>query len=183
MKPSRAVLLVAGLSFAAGAAQAQHKAHQHGLVKLDVAVEGAVLSVALEAPLDSLVGFERAPRTEAEKRAAADALTRLRDGAALFKPDAAAQCTLASVDVKAPVLEGSAKPGSADGKKDAKDEHADLDADYRFQCAQPQQLRALDIGLLDAFKRIQRIETQVVTAKGQSKVTLKRPARTVVLAR
>jgi hypothetical protein len=179
MTSSSLVLLLGALSAAAGPAAAQHKAHQHGLLKLDVAVEGALLSVSLEAPPDSLVGFERAPRTEAEKRAAAESLARMRDAASLFKPDAAAQCTVAGAEVRAPVLEGSAKPGAKDGKED---EHADLEAGYRFQCAQPAQLRTLDVGLLDAFKRIQRIETQVVTAKGQSKITLKRPARTVVLA-
>ncbi|KNZ34567.1 MAG: hypothetical protein AD742_00635 [Methylibium sp. NZG] len=156
-------------------AVAQGKPHQHGVVKVDVAVEGGQLTVALEAPLDSVVGFERAPRTDAERRTATEALARAREAATLFKPDAAAQCTVAGVEVQAPVLEA--------GAKDPKGGHAEMEAVYRFQCAQPQQLKNLQVGLFDAFKRIQRIEVQVAAAKGQSKTSLKRPASTVPLQR
>ena len=62
-------------------------------------------------------------------------------------------------------------------------EHADLEASYSFQCAQPAQLRTLDLGLFDAYKRIQRIHVQVAGPQGQSKVTLRRPARSVALTR
>ncbi len=151
------------------------KAHQHGVAKLDVVIEGNKLTVALESPLDSLLGFERAPRTDAERKAAADVLARLRSGGALFKADAAAQCTLSKAEVSAPVLEAAAKAPAGD--------HADLDASYEYTCAQPQQLRTLEHGLFDAFKRMQRMEVQVVGAQGQSKITLKRPARAVKLVR
>lgn len=165
--------LLALLSATAGAAQ---KAHEHGVMKLDVAVEGDRLSLSMEAPLDNFLGFERAPRTDAERKAAADVLARLRAPAGLFTADAAAQCTLATAEVQAPVLEPGAKPGKDDG-------HADLDASYEFKCAQPQQLRTLDVGLFDAWRRIQRIEVQVAGPKGQSKVTLRRPARSVPLVK
>ncbi|MFO0009078.1 MAG: DUF2796 domain-containing protein [Betaproteobacteria bacterium] len=142
-------------------------------------MEGNKLTIAMEAPLDNLLGFERAPRTDAERKAAAEVLARLRSpnqGKALFSADASAQCTLSKADVQAPVLEPGAKPAP-------KDEHADLDASYEFSCAQPAELRSLDVGLFDAYKRIQRIDVQVAGPKSQSKVTLKRPARSVKLVR
>jgi hypothetical protein len=169
--------IVAGLWLLAAQATAlahSQKAHEHGAVKLDVAVDGARLQLTMEAPLDNLLGFERAPRNDAERKAAADVLARLRAPAGLFNADAAAQCTLSSAEVKAPVLE----PGA----KDSKDGHADLDASYTFQCAQPGALRSLDIGLFDAYRRIQRIDVQLAGAKSQAKLTLRRPARTVKLA-
>jgi hypothetical protein len=167
------------LSFAAAPAWSAGKAHEHGALKLDVAIEGNKLTIAMEAPLDNLLGFERAPRTDAERKAAADVLARLRNpnqGKSLFSADAAAQCTLSKADVQAPVLEPGVNPAP-------KDEHADLDASYEFSCAQPAELRSLDVGLFDAYKRIQRIDVQVAGAKSQSKVTLKRPARSVKLVR
>ncbi|MCA3221841.1 MAG: DUF2796 domain-containing protein [Burkholderiales bacterium] len=167
------------LSFAAAPAWSAGKAHEHGALKLDVAIEGNKLTIAMEAPLDNLLGFERAPRTDAERKAAAEVLARLRSpnqGKALFSADASAQCTLSKADVQAPVLEPGAKPAP-------KDEHADLDASYEFSCAQPAELRSLDVGLFDAYKRIQRIDVQVAGPKSQSKVTLKRPARSVKLVR
>lgn len=167
------------LAAAAGSAvAAAGKPHEHGALKLDVAVDGNQVTLVMEAPLDNLLGFERAPRTDAERKAAADVLARLRspDGAKpLFGLDAAAKCTLRKADVQAPVLEPGAAP--------SKDEHADLDATYEYACAQPGELRSLDIGLFEAYARIRRIDVQVAGPKGQAKVTLQRPARKVPLAR
>ena len=116
----------------------------------------------------------------------------------IYVADAGAQCQLKQAEVSAPVLEPGGKPAakagaasvaSAAAPKPApapspKDgEHADLEARYTFQCAQPGQLRTLDFGLFDAYKRIQRIHVQVAGPKGQSKVTLRRPARSVALTR
>lgn len=162
-----------------GTACAAGKAHEHGALKLDVAIEGSKLTIEMEAPLDNLLGFERAPRTDAERKAAADVLARLRSpdkGTPMFILDAAAQCTLGKAEVQAQVLEPGAKPA-------AKDEHADLDASYEFTCAKPDALRTLELGLFDAYKRTQRIDVQVAGPKGQAKVTLKRPARKVQLVR
>jgi hypothetical protein len=172
-------LMMSCLALASAPAGSAGKAHEHGALKLDVAIEGNKLTITMEAPLDNLLGFERAPRTDAERKAAAEVLARLRSpdkGTALFVADAAAKCTLGKAEVQAPVLEPGAKPA-------AKDEHADLDASYEFSCAQPGELRSLDVGLFDAYQRIQRIDVQVAGPKGQAKVTLKRPARSVKLVR
>jgi hypothetical protein len=48
-------------------------AHVHGQGRLDIAVDEGVLTLRLEAPLDSLVGFERAPHSAKER----DAVRRL----------------------------------------------------------------------------------------------------------
>jgi Protein of unknown function (DUF2796) len=155
------------------------KAHEHGVMKLDVVLEGSTLSVNLQSPLDSFLGFERAPRTDAERKAAADLLARLRgpnQGQPLFAADAAAQCTMSKAEVRAPVLATSAVAAAQDG-------HADLDAEYTFTCARPAELKVLDLGLFEAFRRLQRIDVQVAGPQGQSRVTLKRPARSIKLAR
>jgi hypothetical protein len=168
------------------------KAHEHGVVRLDVSIEGSRVTIDMTAALDNWLGFERAPRTDAERKAAADVLARLRNpsqGAPLFAPNAQAQCQLAQAEVSAPVLEPAAKPAAAPAAPPppapAKGgaEHADLEASYRFQCTQPTQLRSLELGLFEAYKRIQRIEVQVAGPKGQAKVTLRRPARSVTLTR
>jgi hypothetical protein len=173
------IIAAVALCSSVGAAMAAGKAHEHGTLKLDVAVEGNKLTIEMEAPLDNLLGFERAPRTDAERKAAADVLARLRSpdkGSPLFAMDAAAQCTLGKAEVQAPVLEPGAQVAT-------KDEHADLDASYEFTCSKPDALRTLDVGLFDAYKRIQRIDVQVAGPKGQARVTLKRPLRKIPLVR
>jgi hypothetical protein len=185
--------LVACMALAASAAHAG-KAHEHGVVRLDVSVEGSRLTIDMVAALDNWLGFERAPRTDAERKAAAEVLARLRNpqqGTPLFVPDAAAQCQLVKAEVSAPVLEPGTKPAAKSATAPASPaaahksggEHADLEASYTFQCAQPTPLRTLELGLFDAYKRIQRIHVQVAGPKGQSKVTLKRPARSITLVR
>lgn len=166
------------LALAAPAVQAG-KAHEHGIAKLDVGVEGERITLVLDSPLDSLLGFERAPRTDPERKAAAELLAKLRQPAGLFKPTAAAQCALASADVKAPVLE----PGAAKDSKDTRGGHADLEASYVFKCAQPAQLAEVQVDLFDAFKRMKRIDVQVAGPKGQAKAVLRAGSRTVKLDR
>ncbi len=159
---------VLALALAAHGTAFAGKAHEHGVVKIDVAVDGATLTVTLDTPLDSVLGFERAPRTPAERRAADEALARLRDAAGLFTPSAAAACTAGPPEVKAPVLEAS-PPAQKDG-------HADLEATYTWRCEQPAQLRELGLNLFASFPRMQRIEAQVAGATAQKKLTLRRPA-------
>ena len=50
-----------------------HKAHVHGVMNLNLAIDGPVLVVELVTPQDSLVGHERRPRPGAETTAAAAA--------------------------------------------------------------------------------------------------------------
>jgi hypothetical protein len=170
---SARISLIAFAALTASTAFADEHAHVHGAVSLDVAVEGKTLSIDLESPLDNLLGFEHKPNTPAQRTAADALLKQMKDPAAWLKPDAAAQCTVAKVEVVSAVLE----PGAKDG------EHADLDASYAFSCAAPEKLTTLEVGLFDAFKRVQRINAQVVTAGGQSKQSLKRPQNKIKLSK
>lgn len=169
-------LLAGALLLATLPVQAQHKGHVHGVVNLNIAVQGNTLTVQMEAPLDNLVGFEHRPRTAAQLKAAEAALKTLNDVAALIKPAAAAQCDAGKAEV-----DGSTLQPAVPGAKDAA--HADLDATYTYTCAQPAALATLELGLFDAFRRIQRIDVQVAGPQGQRKQVLRRPARQVQLAR
>ncbi len=162
MNAARPALVLLALLAALPLRLAAQHAHEHGQLRLSIAVDGEQLSIALEAPLDSLVGFERAPRTDAERRSAAAALARLRDVAALFTPDAAARCTAQPVELDAGLL----APGAA--AQPAQDDHADLEASYSFRCTQPAQLRAVQTTLLDAFPRATRIDVQVAGPRAAS---------------
>lgn len=153
---------------------AQHGAHAHGLVQLEVVVDAGSIALRLDAPLDSLLGFERAPRSEAERRAVAALRERLAQPATLFGLDAAAGCVAEPAAVAAPALDAGA----------AAADHADLVASYRFRCRQPGVLQVIDLqGLLAAFTRIQRVDAQVVTPAAQRKQSLKRPQALVRLGR
>lgn len=164
------------LLIAAAAAPAwAGKAHEHGVAKLDVVFEGTKLAISLDTPLDNLLGFERAPRTDAERRAADQAVALMKAPDKVFRIDAAAGCKPGSVDLQSEALKlGTAKPSAQAG-------HADLEASYEFSCtAAPARI---DVLLFDAFKGFKRIEVQAVAPKGQRKVVLRRPATAIELPR
>ena len=164
------------------AAQDVHagKAHTHGVAQLKLSVEASQLHLALELPLDTLVGFERAPRTPAETEAARQALARLREATALVKPDAAAKCRLLGSEVQASVLEGQAKPAPW---RPSASEHADALVSLTFECEQIAQLASVELVMFDSFRRLERVQAEMVTQSGQGKATVRRSDRTLKLPR
>lgn len=95
-------------------AHSGEEAHVHGVVDLDVALDGHDLVVVLHAPLADIVGFEHAPSTEVQRGQVAVARAKLEDTGEWFKPSAAAQCRVERISLEAPVLGWSAEP-AADG--------------------------------------------------------------------
>jgi hypothetical protein len=71
----------------------QHGAHAHGSAELKLALEGGLLEMELTVPGMDLVGFEHAPRDDAQRAAIAEALAFL-DAASWLDLPAAAGCTL-----------------------------------------------------------------------------------------
>ena len=170
------LLAAAALVAAPFALQAQstsgqvQPAHVHGQIKLDVVVDGPTVVVTMESPLDNFVGFERAPRTDDEKKAVDEAVAKLRAADTMFSIDPAGNCKLGPVDLRAPVLGLGATPAGAPAAG-----HADLDATFAFNCASAAATKFIDVGLFTAFKGPRQIEVQIAAPQGQFKRTLKRP--------
>jgi hypothetical protein len=150
------------------------KAHQHGVATMDVVVEGSTLTIELATPLDNLLGFERAPRTDAERARVQAMTTKLRAPQELFRPDAAAGCTPKTTTLESPVLGLGSGPA-------AKGDHADLDASFVFECRAIGELRAVDVALFGAFPGFKRIGVQVAGPAGQARHALTPQARRLPL--
>lgn len=143
-------------------------AHEHGAGRLDAVIEQGRISLSLELPLDTLVGFERAPRSDKEKQALSAAAEMLKNGTALFVPTAAAQCRLASADVRVAHLPGVESPAG---------EHADAVASYVFECANPAALTAIETTVFKSLPRLYRLALQRSgpTGQGGGRLTPKAP--------
>ena len=61
--------------------------------------------------------------------------------------------------------------------------HADLEARFDFDCKQGGRAASVEVGLFEAFKRLQRLDLQLATPRGQMKAVLQRPASRVALVR
>lgn len=135
-------------------------AHVHGVASLQVAVDGNTLTLDFSGPLDNLLGFEHVPRTAKQKAAVNNMAEQLRKTAQLFAPSAAAQCTSVSVKLESIVLDPK--------RKDEGDGHADIDGEYVFHCAHPQQLHDLELKLFDSFPNLHQMNVQVAGPHGQT---------------
>lgn len=136
---------------------AAHGAHVHGVAEMDVAIEGNKLVITLESPADNLLGFEHAPKNAAEKTKLQKVSAQLNNAAALFTPDAAAQCKAAQPEVKMPDF--------------AKGSHSDIDVEYHFDCASIPASVALP--LWKNFPGFKKITVNLATPTGQKQTILK----------
>jgi hypothetical protein len=152
-----------------------HEAHVHGVGKLDVALDGANLTLHLDSPLVNLIGFEHAAKSAKDRQAAQDMAKTLRNAGAVFVASPSAECKLSAVKLVSaaiePALLGETSASKPAGAEDH-DGHADLDADFSFQCAHPERLQKIDVKLFDAFKGFNSIDVQLVTRKRQAAARL-----------
>lgn len=162
--PTLALLLAlaAAPALAGEHAHGAQAPHVHGEASLDIAWEGGTLEVRLESPADNLLGFEHAPASDAERAALASAVAALKDGTGLFRFPPGAGCTLAAAAVESELLAAAPRPGHGTGEA-----HADLDADYRFDCAAPERLSQIEVGLFRAFPGIRDLRVRYAGPFGQ----------------
>ncbi len=159
-------MLVVLASVSPAAPAAAQQAHEHGVAALNATVDGARLVLELESPLDSLVGFEHEPRTDAQRAALARMEETLKAADRLFKPSEAAGCAARAARVE-------------QRRHDAK--HAEVHATYEWACATPGALDRVEVRLFEAFSRLKRVKAQKATPRGQGAATLTPRARTLSL--
>ena len=166
---------------------AEQKAHQHGQASLRVIVDGQSLQLALESPLENFIGFERAPRNDKE-RAVVQAMAReLRAAEKHFVPSIKAGCKPTGVKLESEVIEPAllaeapgalpAEKAAAKGAAKGGGGHADLDASFVFRCERPEELRDIQVNLVDTFRRLTRIDAQVAGPKSQAGARLTATSR------
>ncbi|SDN98337.1 Protein of unknown function [Pseudomonas arsenicoxydans] len=147
-------------------------AHEHGVGRLNAALDGQTLELELESPAMNLVGFEHAATTDADKAKVAAVRAQLEKPLTLFNLPKAAGCTVATQELESPLF--GDKP-DADHDEDAKDEHhhdhSEIHAHYQFTCAAPGALKTLDLAtIFNAFPATQKIQVQLISPSGQQGV-------------
>ena len=152
--------------------------HEHGVVHLDVAVDKSKITVQMSSPLDNLLGFERAPLTDDERRRVEVMVATLRASAALFAIDPAAGCKPGPVDLASAALR-LGRPDPAELQAG----HADIDATFEFDCADAGRAGYIDTALFGRYAGIHRIAVQLASTHGQRMATLTRPDRRIALPR
>ena len=158
---------ILGLSHATSFAQQKSSlhAHVHGQAQLQLAIDESQAVLSFSSPLDNFLGFERAPKDEAEQEKVKQLLLQLQNPLLWIELSPAAQCQVGQIELDSPVITGKQK--SNDEKK-----HGDLRFDVELQCKNPQQLRNLKANVMQLYKGIHRLKVEVVHAGGQHAKTL-----------
>ncbi|WP_223521887.1 DUF2796 domain-containing protein [Pseudomonas sp. GL-B-19] len=145
-------------------------AHEHGVGRLNAALDGQTLELELESPAMNLVGFEHAATTDADKAKVATVRAQLEKPLVLFNLPKAAGCVIAMQELESPLF--GDKPDADDHDEDAKNEHhhdhSEIHAHYQFTCAAPGALKNLDLAnIFNTFPATQKIQVQLISPSGQ----------------
>ena len=155
--------LMLGLVVSVAAAQtkphAHHHAHAHGQGELELSIEKGRIQGMLRVPMESLLGFEHAPKTDAQRAQVSNLRKRLEDPSNLVAPPTAAGCQPTSV-----VAESSMFTGTVKG------DHSELVYSFEWNCAKPDQLMNLDLPIFTSHKRLKQLEVSLVVDGRQSSV-------------
>jgi len=171
------------LAVAHAAAEHDHEhgslgAHEHGVGRLNAALDGQTLELELESPAMNLVGFEHVATSDADKAKVAAARARLEQPLALFNLPKAAGCVVENQELESPLF-GDKPDADDDHDEDAKDEdghehhhdHSEIHARYQFTCATPAALKSLDLAnIFTSFPATRKIQVQLIGPSGQQGV-------------
>ena len=151
-------------------------AHEHGVGRLNAALDGQTLELELESPAMNLVGFEHAASTDAEKAKVAAVRAQLEKPLVLFNLPKAAGCVVATQELESPLF-GDRPDADDDHDETDKDDHehhpdhSEIHAHYQFSCSAPGALKTLDLAnIFNTFPATQKIQVQLISPSGQQGV-------------
>ncbi|MGY4531608.1 hypothetical protein ACVW0Y_000718 [Pseudomonas sp. TE3786] len=154
--------------------------HEHGVGRLNAALDGNTLELELENPSMNLVGFEHAAKSAVDQATVAGAKTDLEKPLSLFALPAAAKCSVTKVELHSPLF--GDKPDADEDDDHDHDEHAAADGDehehehhhseihasYQLTCAEPAALTRLDLTpLFKRFPSLHQVQAQLIGPTGQ----------------
>jgi len=171
-------------------------AHEHGVGRLNAALDGQTLELELQSPAMNLVGFEHPATTDADKAKVAAVRALLDKPLELFNLPKGAGCVVANQELESPLF-GDPAPEEADDDDDDDHapeaaagtqpavaehhhDHSEIHAHYQFTCATPAALKTLDLGqVFKTFPATHKIQVQLISGSGQQGVDVTPEAATL----
>ena len=205
--PMRSALFLAcavltGVAFAASEGEhREHEAHEHGRGTLDIVAEGEELVVEFRIPAANVVGFEHAPRDDAEHEAVRMAAETFRVPASVLVLPAEAECEVEEAEAGIVGMGAEEHEEEGDDHGHAKEEHeeegedhdhakeeheeegehsadsdgeahSELRATYHFHCHAPERLVRIEVRVFEHLRDAEEIDVRVVTATAQTAMEL-----------
>jgi hypothetical protein len=187
-------VLLAGIAVAQAHEEGrEHAAHEHGVARLDIAVEKSSVDIDLDSPAVNFVGFEHEPGDSKEKATLDKAVADLNQGDKLMAFSPAAQCTQKRARVTSGLLDHEEEMDhdhaakeehhhddeakhdhGEEGDADEHDhEHSDINVTWELTCAHPESLREVDFSaLFRRFPGTHKLRVQAALPGGQTATEL-----------
>jgi hypothetical protein len=149
-------------------------AHEHGSIKLDLAVEGPALEIELEGPAESFIGFEYAPKTDKEKKVLFDAEALwTKNLLSLFTFDKTLACSTSETSFKQEIEDHK-------GHKKASGIHSEIRAKAKITCNADLKGKSVEISLKRAFPKIKNLKADLVGSETKT-IQLKKASESIKL--
>ena len=145
----------------AGAARA-HGDHTHGHGKAAVVVDGAALTVTLDVPLESYLGYDYRPRNKAQQKTWADFRARLTEPLRFVEPAAEAQCSAA---------QAATVPNLA--QMDPQADIINLVVEFKFDCASPAALKSVGFTAFREHAGLKQLRVQLQNGVTRKTLTVR----------
>ena len=174
--------------FLAPPAGAAEPAHEHGVARISIAVEGHKIEIEMIVAGADAVGFEHTASSDSEKQAVVKAAKVLRDVNRIITLSPEADCRAEEVEVISGLMEDRNESSNQNhdhqNKAKNKDGHAEVHSEfiahYHFHCEFPSKLTQANVGFFKMFPSAHELEARWITPRGQgtSKLTATSPSLT-----
>ena len=170
-----ASISAAVLSIGAGS---KHKAHQHGVAELDIAVEtkeSTIVNLELESPAEAIYGFEHRPKTDADKAKIEAANAKLgTEILNMVKFDSSLGCTAQAPKIEHEFDEDDKASADKTKKHKHHGEHSEVHAEFTVTCQKPVAGSSISFDFTSSFPGLKSVKVQAVVGGTQSGVTVKK---------
>lgn len=147
-------------------------AHEHGQVKLGIAVEKNIIDIDLDGPTESFISFEYIPHTDKEKKIYNDAKNLWEKNILdLVTFDKKLNCKITEaifkqvIDMKETAAE---QAKIKDQKKKEAGVHSDIEAKAKITCQSPVAGSEVQVSIKKYFKNIKKITAEILSTETKS---------------
>ena len=145
-------------------------AHEHGVVRIGLAVDGRMVSMDLEVPAATVFGFEHAPKTEDELEMVSEGLAALRARVGeiiAISPEFG--CELEDFEVvDAPDVEESEGAEDEHAHSEDEDAHSEIRVAVSWSCVQSIEASSAALRLGSLWPDVALVDLTVMTSRGQA---------------
>lgn len=179
MKKMSLALSVLLLSFVALAKDHHHKhgkavgTHEHGAIKLAMAVDGKTIEIDLDGPAESFLGFEYTPVTVKEKKIFSDAESLWKKDllTKLFILDKKLGCAVPTVSFKQDIDEDEIKESKKSHDKTSSKSsgvHSDIEAKAKIICTKDLKGQTIIVSVKKSYPHIKKLSIEFVGSEIRS---------------